>query len=74
MILKTLSSVATGLGRLVEGIFFAPLMLIAVGVGVVLLLADRLSKKRFAELFCACGTQPQGVPQSPVNWEVKDNK
>ena len=49
-------------------------MLIAVGVGVVLLLADRLSKKSFAELFCACGTQPQGVPQSPVNWEVKDNK
>ncbi len=48
------------------------LKVVAVGVGGVLLLADRLSKKSFAELFCACGTQPQGVPQSPVNWEVKE--
>lgn len=45
VIFKAMGSVATGFGTLVVGVFFVPLILFAVAVGLASFLADRLFKK-----------------------------
>ena len=74
MILKTFSSIAPGLGWLVKGMPFGSMILIAADVERASFLADCQIRNDLAELFCTCGTRSQGVPQSPANWEMKDNK
>ena len=63
-VIKTLGSMATGINAIVMGMFFVPLILIAVGIGVASLLAECLHPKGNLQNCSELVARSQSVPQS----------